>query len=252
MITEPYFIWNGVDSRTMGVIVTDVAPLVFPAERVEEIVVPGRPGALVRDEGEGIFDSYALTIGIANRSTVPMGQIAAWLRGAGELILSTEPDRVYQARIIRQASTAYAFRTSYNGAVNFQVQPLKAAYPPVPPIVFDGDGEGSDEITHQGDVPARPVYTLVGAGELILDVGDASEGGAGSRIVVDVGEEGDGCVIDTDAGTVTNLDGTESLTASTQLYYNGFRGLWLPAGTTPIAWGANVDTVTVDPRWRWL
>ncbi len=133
------------------------------------------------------------------------------------------------------------------------MQPLKAQYPPEPAVALGSAPEGSASVTHRGDVPARPVYILEGTGELILDVGDASEGGAGSRIVVDVGENGDGCVIDTDAGTVTNLDGTESLTASTELYYNGFRGLWLPVGgSTTVAWGENVNKVTLDPRWRWL
>jgi hypothetical protein len=67
-------------------------------------------------------------------------------------------------------------------------------------------------------------------------------------------EEGmDGFVVDTDAGMVTSLDGTENLCSLCELFYNGFRGLWLPVGeTTTISWTGSVTSVSIDPRWRWL
>lgn len=253
-MAEPYFIWNGVDSRNMGIIVTDIPPAVYPEERVEEIVIPGRPGSVLRTQGTDVYNAYTLTIGIANRGTASIWEIAAWLRGNGKLILSKEPDRVYDARIIKQASAAYAFRHNYNGPVGFLVQPLKASYPSDTPVEITTEGvAGSDSIEGSGNVTARPLITLEGSGQLVLDIGTASETGSGSRIVVNLGEGGDGCVIDTDAATVTNLEGTESLTSVTELYYNGFRGLWLsPSGNTQIAWNENVTGVTIDPRWRWL
>lgn len=252
-MTEPYFIWNGVDSRTMGVIVTDIPPMVYPAERVEEIAIPGRSGTLLRTQGDDVYESYTITIGIANRRTVSYSAIAAWLRGSGKLVLSKEPDRVYDARIIKEASAAYAFRNNFNGPVGFSVQPLKAQYPEEAPITIStGEEEGTSTILREGDVAARPIITLEGSGQLVLDVGDASEDGDGSRIVVDLGEDGDGCIIDTDAATVTNLDGTARLTSETELFYNGFRGLWFRSGTTQIHWSDTVTQITIKPRWRWL
>lgn len=248
-----WFLWNGVDSRSMGLIVTQAPPQVFPEERVEQVTVLGRPGVLLVPEGVGVYSPYIKTIGIANRRTVSFRELAAWLRGSGQLVISTEPGYAYEARILSEALAERVFLQNFSGPVDFLVQPLKAQYPEEPARILGDEPEGSADVVHQGDVPARPVYTLEGTGELILDVGDASDSGAGSRIVVDVGENGDGCVIDTDAGTVTNLDGTESLTASTELYYNGFRGLWLHAGeTTTVAWGENVNKVIMEPRWRWL
>lgn len=252
-MSEPYFIWNGVDSRDKGIIVTDIPPAVYPAERVEEVVIPGRSGSLIRTQGDDVYDSYTLTVGIANKGTASYWSIASWLRGSGKLILSKEPNRVYDARIIKQASAAYAFRNNFNGPVGFVVQPLKASFPGDAPIEITASGAGSDTITGSGDVTARPVITIEGSGKLILDVGDASEGGTGSRIVINQETGGDGCVIDTDAGTVTNLQGTASLTSLTELFYNGFRGLWLDAAsTTEIEWNENVTAITIAPRWRWL
>ena len=247
-----WFIWKGIDSRTMGVIVTEVPPHVIPEERMRQVTVLGRPGVLLIPEGDGIYAPYVKSIGLANRGTADFRTIAAWLRGSGKLILSTEPWLAYDARIISESQAERLFLNNYSGQIDFLVQPLKTSYPEEPAVTLGEEPEGDADVIHQGDVPARPVYTLEGTGLLELTVGDASEGGTGSLITVDVGE-GDGCVIDTDAGTVTNLEGTESLTASTQLYYNGFRGLWLPVGaTTTVAWGENVNRATMDPRWRWL
>ena len=254
-MSEPWFLWNGVDSRTKGIIVTDIPPAVFPAERVEEIVIPGRPGSLIRTQGDDVYDSYALTIGIANKGTESYWNIASWLRGSGELVLSKEPNRVYYARIIKQASAAYAFRHNFNGPVAFQVQPLKGTYPADEPIEITPDEETSFTIEASGNVTARPIIIVDGTGTIVLDVGDATEGGTGSRIVVNQSETGSGCVIDTDAATVTTQDGTESLTSSTELYYNGFRGLWLSAADdTVIDWSEseNIAKITIVPRWRWL
>ena len=137
--------------------------------------------------------------------------------------------------------------------MDFLVQPLKAEYPPQPAITVEGSGDGSTDIKAREDVAARPKYRVEGTGTVVLTVGDASETGAGSVLSVALEEGMDGFVVDTDAAMVTSLDGTENLCSLCELFYNGFRGLWLPAGeTTTVAWGENVDKVTMDPRWRWL
>ena len=89
----PWFLWNGKDSRQMGLVIS-TPPRMVPAERVESITIPGRPGAVLRTEGVGVYDPYVLTVRAANRSTASLGTILSWLRGSGELVFSTEPDRV--------------------------------------------------------------------------------------------------------------------------------------------------------------
>lgn len=250
-MAEPYFIWNGKDSREMGVIVTQIPPVVYPAERVTEAKILGRSGSVLLSEGLEVYESYYKTIGVANRRAVDHREIAAWLRGSGTLVLSTEPNFVYDARIVKEAQASRVFRNNYEGSVAFLVQPLKAEYPAQPAYTLGEEASGSYTLTGRGDVPARPVYTLEGAGDMQLTVGDTSAGG--SLIQVVLPDDEDGCVIDTGAAMVTNLDGTVNLCSVTNLFYNGFRGLWLPPGASvTISWNENVTGATMDARWRWL
>ena len=38
----PYFIYNGIDSREMGVIITSMPPVIRAEKRVDTITIPGR------------------------------------------------------------------------------------------------------------------------------------------------------------------------------------------------------------------
>lgn len=248
-----WFTWRGKDSRELGVIVTSVPPHVYAEERMNQVTILGRPGVLLIPEGEGIYNPYIKSIGIANRGTVDYREITAWLRGSGDLVLSTEPHYVYEARILNESMAERQFLANYSGQVDFLVQPMKKEYPPEPVVPITASGDGETEITARGDVPARPVYRIEGTGEIVLTVGDATEDGTGSVLSIDLDTGMDGFVVDTDAAMVTSLDGTENLCSLCELFYNGFRGLWLPVGeTTTISWTGSVTSVSIDPRWRWL
>ena len=224
-MAEPYFIWNGKDSREMGVIVTGIPPIVYPAERITETQVTGRPGSLLIQEGEGVYDSYYKTFTIANRNSVSHREIAAWLRGSGTLVISSEPNYVYEARVIKESQAQRLFRNVYEGSVAFLVQPLKAEYPPEAEMLLGAEASGSADILARGDVPARPVYTVIGSGDMQLTVGTASEDGDGSLIQIALPEGETGVVIDTNAAIVTNLNGENNLSYVCSLFYNGFKGM---------------------------
>lgn len=167
-MAEPWFMWNGVDSRTMGVIVETYPPIVYPAERVETLTVPGRAGFLTRTEGEAVFDGYLKTIGIANRRAANPQAIAAWLRGSGELILGSEPGFVYYGRVLKEASLDRAMPNGYHGSVAFMVQPFKGQVPPESDITVTGEAT----VFNPGDVPAKPRFSVTFTVACTVAVGD--------------------------------------------------------------------------------
>ena len=59
---QSWFSWNGVDCRSMGVIMTAPAAIIRPEERAQHIEIPGRAGDLTQTEGENIFNSYIQTV----------------------------------------------------------------------------------------------------------------------------------------------------------------------------------------------
>jgi phage-related protein len=58
-MAEPYFIWKGTNSNTMGVVVRSYPPIVCPKERTQDRSVPGRPGSLTMLEGTDVYEPFA-------------------------------------------------------------------------------------------------------------------------------------------------------------------------------------------------
>ena len=126
---QSYFIWKGIDCRSMGVTLAGPVPIVRPEERVEHVQIPGRSGDLTYTEGVNIYNSYIQTATIQVRGGYRMREVWNWLRGSGYVTFSAEPDRRQKARIIGAITLD---RHSKNmdvwvGEVQFYCQPLKEA-----------------------------------------------------------------------------------------------------------------------------
>lgn len=261
-----HFLWNGVDSRTMGVVVTNFPPVVYPAERAETVAVPGRSGFLTRTEGRHIYDGYIKTIGIGNRRSADHQAIAAWLRGSGELVLSSEPGFVYFARVIKAASLERVMPGVYSGSVGFMVQPLKGRMPPEGDVTWT-NGSSAPSLFNPGDVPAKPLVTMSATlsteeyGPIfILSVGDAPASGSNSVPYIQINLQGrpdlNGCIFDADTRRVTSLDGSEILDSYAVFYRTTNGELFLPEKKTTVValnvTNASAASMTIRPRWRWI
>ena len=97
---QSYFIWRGIDSRSMGVILRRAAPLIRPEERVEHLTIPGLSGDLTVTEGQDIYNSYIQTLEISVRGGWRVRDVYRWLRGSGKVVFSSDPDKQQDARII--------------------------------------------------------------------------------------------------------------------------------------------------------
>lgn len=237
----PYMIWNGVDSRTKGLAIS-TPPRVIPEERVEQITVPGRPGCLIRPEGDGIYAPYVLTVHAGNKGA-NLQAILSWLRGPGTLILSSEPDRVYDARIINAGQLDHLFRDTYQGDIQFLCQPLRGQVPAEADITA---ASSPVSVTNPGDVPARALYSLTGTGDVILSM----DGEQAFEVVLP--ETSSTVTVDTDAGLAV-LAGTPPENYANHVS-GSYRALWIPTGAHTIAWSGDgsLTALTVTPRWRWV
>ena len=66
-MAQSFFIWNGIDCRSRGVIMRGPAAIIRAEERVKHVEIPGRAGDLTETDGADIFNSYIQTVTISVR-----------------------------------------------------------------------------------------------------------------------------------------------------------------------------------------
>lgn len=157
-MAQSFFIWNGRDCRSMGVIMRGPAPIVRPEERVTHVTIPGTSGDLTETEGENIYNSYIQTVSISVRGGFRVRDVYKWLRGDGYVTFSGEPDRRQKARIIGAMTLNRISRNLDNwaGEIQFYCQPLKEKLADAS-VTITSSGS---TVRNEGDVISRPLFKL--------------------------------------------------------------------------------------------
>ena len=97
---ENEFMWRGVPSRDMGVVVQEMPGYKRPARRLDKVIIPGRSGEVVQDFfGRDVWEDVQYTLTLAVKPGYDRMAVLEWLSGEGELVLGSVPDSVYRARI---------------------------------------------------------------------------------------------------------------------------------------------------------
>ena len=157
-----YFIWNGKDSRSMGIELGAAIPIIRPEERVEHVQIPGRSGDMTRlesdDDSDPVFNSYIQTATIEVKGNYRTREIFNWLRGSGYVTFHGEPDRRQEARIIGAITLNRHSKNSHYwvGECQFYCQPLKE--------LLQGKSNGiasGGSVINTGDVKERPEWSFV-------------------------------------------------------------------------------------------
>ena len=238
---QSFFIWNGVDCRSMGVIMRSPAPIIRAEERVNHVQIPGRAGDLTETEGENIYNSYIHTVSISVHGGYRVREIFRWLRGSGYITFSGEPDRKQAARVIGAITLD---KHSHNldwweGEAQFYCQPFKQLLQEMAETV---DTSGT-VIRNDGDVTCYPRITVnaVDAGQDIV----IAMGGNALRINM-TGMADTGCIVDSQTMMVTNYSGAADLTVLTSGSFPE-----LQPGNNQVEF-TNVASLVIEKRERYL
>ena len=232
---DGYFIFKGINSKDMGVLISAMPDMVKPQRRESEIVIPGRNGNLTVDDGA--YESYTLTIECSTRGTEKLSQIAAWLDGGGDLILSTEPDKIYKARIGNAIAISDVIYLYNSFLVQFKVFPFKYSVNAIRSHADDLILTAPTSIKNKGTVYAEPTITVYGTGDITLIINGVDYG-------------------------LTGVDGSITIDSEMMEVYKGatnannkFSTMDFPrfeVGSNTISWTGNVTKVEIEPKWRWL
>lgn len=288
MLTH-WFIWKGKNSYTdFGLWVRKLPKRTRAKERHEEVKIPGRPGILILAEGEDVYDAYSDEMVVSCKNTINLDRAMEWLRGSGDLILSTDLSKAREARIVNEVNFDREEKDKlYVGTIPFLFQPyLKAANEDQHKVTFSASGTASRTIVNPGHVTARPKLRLGDSiSALEIGVGD-------TRMVFE--HRPPTLWVDCEAQIMTTIARTYN---QNWYYYRGdyikiaedsvdmlyritkegrgdnaewelvgvaperfeyiWQGNWsgeylrIPVGSSEITVTGTAD-VTIDPRWRWL
>lgn len=117
-----YFIYNGKDSRDMGVILESLPPITRPKRRMETLTIPGRNGTLCIDEGT--YESNPISLKCTLKRGIDPRRITTWLEPFGNITFSDEIDKYYKARIVNSIPLERVFRISRQFILQLELQPF--------------------------------------------------------------------------------------------------------------------------------
>lgn len=230
----PYFYWHDLDSRDMGLWITQLPPIIRAEERVQRLTVPGKAGHLTMTEGNDIYNGYVKNCVVTTRADADFEALTDWLRGEGLVIFSNEHERAYRARIAGPVEFGKLSNSLKMATIPFYVQPYKEQFPKEVLLTKTGT---SGTITNPGCVESRPIITVDYEGNIEIEIGGYSMQFTGLT---------DKIIVDCDAEIITNEDGT--------IWEGTYSGdFWrIPTGDSTITMSESGCTLTIQPEWRWV
>ena len=209
--------------------------MVKPKRRGDEVTIPGRNGVLTIDEG--CYEGYTLSVECGKRGTEKLGDIVTWLDGSGDLILSTEPDKVYRARISNAISIADVIYLYNSFLVQFKVFPFKYSVNAIRSHADDLTLTAPTSIKNKGTVYAEPTITVYGSGNITLTINDRS------FVLLSIDKS-----ITIDSERMEVYKGAVNAN-------NKYAAMDFPrfeVGMNTIRWMGRVEKVEIVPNWRFL
>ena len=237
-MSQSYFIWNGEDCRSRGVLLSGPVPIVRPEERVQHVTIPGRSGELTLTEGEWIYQSYIQPASILVQGGYRINEIQNWLKGSGFVTFHGEPNRKQKARVIGAVTlTKHSSRSDWwEGEVQFYCQPLKQ-------LLTEGTVQitsSGSTVVNNGDVASRPVITATASStSMSITVG-------GKTLTITGLTNGTNYIIDSEIMEVSNALRTALLTANSLGDFP-----MLAPGSNTIT-GSGWSKLVIDRRERFL
>ena len=239
------FMWKGESaSGNYGVDTLAIGSTVIAERRDKTSVVPGRSG-LVHDQDGAVEDvEIRLTIQLPytqGRSVAPVQEIRRWLKGYGQLALSTVPGRYMMAYITDQIALDPIVEgfTDRKGTVIFRCDPY-LYHTDAQPVVLSE----ATVLNNPGDTAAEPVITVNAIGDVDLMIGTQT------ILLTDLTGS---IIIDSTAREAYREEETPGMLVNWNSHMSGDFPILSP-GSNAISWslgeGATLTSVVISPKWR--
>lgn len=223
--------FKNVVSSDIGIMINRVVVPPSSQEDYQMISIPGRQEPLRSDlkTRQPIMITAEATIVEDNM----LRQIYSTFQGVGQLIISTEPDKYYNASA-QVITPDNIVRYMNKITLGFECQPFAYAVDNEP-IDLKNEGLNTASIEIGGSYYCQPIYQITGSGNITLSVNSAS------------------------LFTLYNVDGYVTVdTALMMCHKNGLhikssgKLPFMSPGTNYLSWSSNVTKMEVTKNERWL
>lgn len=230
-----YIEWKGKRSNTIpGLIICELPPITKPKMRTSITKIDGRDGDIIEELG---YESYTKNVKIGLTKNYDVDSIAKYFTGEGTLIISDEPNRVYNSKIIDKVDYEKLLRFK-TATVKFHTQPFKYLKDePSKKLIISS--ETSLIVKNQGLEKSKPIITLYGSGTIEILINNNS-------IFTYTFPEGDSSVVIDSIQEEAYLDG---------IFKNrNMLGIFpiLEPGDNVITWTGTLTQIIVEPKSRWI
>lgn len=232
---DAYFIFKNKSSKDYGILIETMPEITKPQRREQEVTIPGRNGVLTINEDT--YEPYTLSFTCSTRDISRVNDIVAWLDGSGDLTVSTEPDKVYKAKISNAIPISDVVYLYPSFLVQFKVFPFKYSRNAIISHADDLVLTTATTIYNKGTVYSQPTITVYGTGNINLSING-------------------------DLFKLTSVDGHLTIDSEMmEVYKDGqnrnllFEALFFPrleVGQNDISWTGAVSKIEIEPRWRYL
>lgn len=231
-----YFIFKGQKSTDFGIEISKLPDIIKPERNIQTVTIPGRNNSLYIDENT--YNSYSLNFEcVLNpfaKNKTHIDKIISWLDGFGELIISTEKDKIYNAVIKNSIPFSDTIGLFPKFPIIFEVQPLKKS------VNFRNETVEISKktiINNIGTVDSLPKITIFGSGDVTLKINDEE------FLIKNIN---DYITIDSEFLEVYKDEENQNNK------YNNFDFPIFQKGKNTIDFVGNVQKIIVEPNWRWI
>lgn len=234
---EPYVIFRGVSSKSLGLTVTGMPDHVRAGLRATAYNLPGRDDELHVAEG---YEATDITITVsAWRQEADIRQIVnAWADGTGDLISSDDLTKCWKGTVlerVRWTRRTHAGGTRFFDEARITFRCKSHMYETVPQVVTV-EGGATEGILGMGNDVAFPLIRVTGSGDGWISVN-------GERVELEGMTAGTPVNIDSETGYVYTAAGAATMRGDFQT---------LRTGLNTVTSGGGVTSLEITPRWRWL
>lgn len=160
-----YFIYNGIKSSDMGVVLKALPPITKPKRRIETITVPGKNGSLHIDEG--CYEPISVSLQCALKKNIDARDITKWLIEFGTITFSDEPDKFYNATIMNNIPLSRVFRVYREFIILFELQPIAQS---IEEYEYNCNDNNEHKLNIDCSAQMTPYIKVTGSGEVLLTI----------------------------------------------------------------------------------